>query len=86
MTTVEHPAPPAPDRAAALAPAARPPLLSLVLIGAVFFWFLPQFTSIADVWTTVRAMTWLAGRRPGARRDLEPRDLPVRRWSRPCPG
>ena len=30
------------------------PVLSLALIGAVFFWFLPQFTSIADVWTTVR--------------------------------
>ena len=24
----------------------------------VFVWFLPQFTSIADVWTSVRAMTW----------------------------
>src|SRR3954469_23120122 len=34
-----------------------PPVLSLVLIGAVFFWFLPQFTSIADVWTTVRDMS-----------------------------
>jgi uncharacterized membrane protein YbhN (UPF0104 family) len=34
-----------------------PPLLSLVLIGAVFFWFLPQFTSIADIWTTVRDMS-----------------------------
>jgi uncharacterized protein (TIRG00374 family) len=34
-----------------------PPVLSLVLIGAVFFWFLPQFTSIADVWDTVRDMT-----------------------------
>lgn len=33
------------------------PLLSVVLVGAVFFWFLPQFTSIADVWTTVRDMT-----------------------------
>src|SRR3954469_15759650 len=34
-----------------------PPVLSLVLIGAVFFWFLPQFTSIADVWTSVRDMS-----------------------------
>ena len=36
-----------------------PPVLSLVLIGAVFFWFLPQFTSIADVWTTVHDMSGL---------------------------
>jgi putative heme transporter len=36
-----------------------PPVLSMVLIGAVFFWFLPQFTSIADVWTTVRDMSGL---------------------------
>src|SRR4051794_14617147 len=34
-----------------------PPVLSLVLIGAVFFWFLPQFTSIAAVWTVVRDMS-----------------------------
>ena len=56
MTTTQSPAPVAPDRK----PAWRrllPPALSLVLIGAVFFWFLPQFTSIADVWTTVRDMS-----------------------------
>ena len=34
------------------------PLLSVALIAAVFVWFLPQFTSVADVWTSVRAMTW----------------------------
>jgi uncharacterized protein (TIRG00374 family) len=34
-----------------------PPLLSLILIGAVFFWFLPQFTSLADIWTTVGDMS-----------------------------
>ncbi|MFD2089997.1 lysylphosphatidylglycerol synthase transmembrane domain-containing protein [Blastococcus deserti] len=34
------------------------PLLSVVLVVAVFFWFLPQFTSISAVWTSVRAMTW----------------------------
>jgi uncharacterized protein (TIRG00374 family) len=34
-----------------------PPVLSLVLIAAVFFWFLPQFASVADIWTTVRNMT-----------------------------
>ena len=28
------------------------------LLAAVFFWFLPQFTSIADVWTSVKSMTW----------------------------
>jgi uncharacterized membrane protein YbhN (UPF0104 family) len=35
------------------------PLLSVVLVVAVFVWFLPQFTSVADVWTSVRAMSWL---------------------------
>src|SRR3954470_20345818 len=34
------------------------PLLSIVLVAAVFFWFLPQFTSIADVWTSVKSMSW----------------------------
>jgi putative heme transporter len=34
------------------------PLLSVVLVVAVFWWFLPQFTSVADVWTSVRAMSW----------------------------
>ncbi len=33
------------------------PLLSVALIAAVFVWFLPQFTSLADVWTSVLAMT-----------------------------
>src|SRR6476620_3344024 len=58
MTTAQTAAPPTPDRK----PVWRrllPPVLSLVLIGAVFFWFLPQFTSIADVWTTVRDMSGL---------------------------
>jgi uncharacterized membrane protein YbhN (UPF0104 family) len=35
------------------------PLLSVALIVAVFAWFLPQFTSISAVWTSVRAMTWV---------------------------
>jgi putative heme transporter len=35
------------------------PALSLVLVAAVFAWFLPQFTSLSDVWTSVRAMTWI---------------------------
>jgi uncharacterized membrane protein YbhN (UPF0104 family) len=36
-----------------------PPLLSLALVAAVFFWFLPQFTSISDVWRSVQAMSGL---------------------------
>ncbi|TQN41165.1 uncharacterized protein (TIRG00374 family) [Blastococcus colisei] len=35
------------------------PALSLALVVAVFAWFLPQFTSLSDVWTSVRAMTWI---------------------------
>jgi uncharacterized membrane protein YbhN (UPF0104 family) len=34
------------------------PALSIALVIAVFVWFLPQFTSIADVWTSVRDMSW----------------------------
>src|SRR4051812_33753268 len=33
------------------------PLLSLALVGAVVFWFLPQFTSLADVWAAVQGMS-----------------------------
>ena len=35
------------------------PVVSLALVGGVFFWFLPQFTSVADVWDSVRAMSWV---------------------------
>jgi len=35
------------------------PLLSVALLVAVFAWFLPQFTSLADVWASVRSMTWV---------------------------
>jgi putative heme transporter len=60
MTTVESPVPTEVPRSRArgwrrwLGPA-----LSLVLVAAVFGWFLPQFTSISAVWTSVRAMTWV---------------------------
>jgi uncharacterized membrane protein YbhN (UPF0104 family) len=35
------------------------PALSVALLVAVFVWFLPQFTSVADVWTSVRSMSWV---------------------------
>jgi putative heme transporter len=35
------------------------PLLSLALVVAIFWFFLPQFTSISDVWKSIQAMTWL---------------------------
>jgi uncharacterized membrane protein YbhN (UPF0104 family) len=35
------------------------PALSVVLVAAVFVWFLPQFTSLSEVWTSVRAMSWV---------------------------
>jgi len=35
------------------------PLFSLAIVVAVFWYFLPQFTSISAVWTSVRAMSWL---------------------------
>ncbi|MGY1617183.1 YbhN family protein [Geodermatophilus sp. SYSU D00691] len=33
------------------------PVFSLVLVVAVFVWFLPEFTSISDVWASVAAMS-----------------------------
>ncbi|MGY1740833.1 MULTISPECIES: lysylphosphatidylglycerol synthase transmembrane domain-containing protein [unclassified Blastococcus] len=35
------------------------PLLSAALLAAVFVWFLPQFTSLSEVWSSITAMTWL---------------------------
>ena len=35
------------------------PVFSIVLLVAVFVWFLPQFTSMADVWDSVRSMSWV---------------------------
>jgi uncharacterized membrane protein YbhN (UPF0104 family) len=36
-----------------------PPLVSLAIVGLVFWKFLPQFTSLSAVWSSVTAMTWL---------------------------
>jgi putative heme transporter len=36
-----------------------PGVLSLAIVIGVFWYFLPQFTSISDVWTEIRSMTWL---------------------------
>src|SRR3954465_15768511 len=36
-----------------------PPAPSGVLVAAVFFWFLPQFTSISAIWVSVRSMSAL---------------------------
>jgi uncharacterized protein (TIRG00374 family) len=33
--------------------------VSLALVIGVFWFFLPQFTSISKVWSTIQAMTWL---------------------------
>ncbi|HEY7050215.1 MAG TPA: YbhN family protein [Jatrophihabitantaceae bacterium] len=33
------------------------PLTSIVIVVAVFWYFLPQFTSVSDVWDSVRSMT-----------------------------
>ncbi|MGY1609624.1 MULTISPECIES: lysylphosphatidylglycerol synthase transmembrane domain-containing protein [unclassified Geodermatophilus] len=59
MTAVAPQAPPArPPRRTPLWRRVLTPLLSLALVGAVFFWFLPQFTDLSDVWAAVRAMSW----------------------------
>jgi uncharacterized membrane protein YbhN (UPF0104 family) len=36
-----------------------PGVISLVIVVGVFWYFLPQFTSIADIWTEIHEMTWL---------------------------
>jgi uncharacterized membrane protein YbhN (UPF0104 family) len=54
MTTTEHDSPP---RRRPLWRRLLGPAFSLVLVAAVYFWFLPQFTSLADVWASVQAMT-----------------------------
>src|SRR3954468_10908897 len=58
MTTTEDPAPPERQQ--------RPlwrrvlgPAFSVALLVAVFVWFLPKFTSITDVWTSVLSMSWV---------------------------
>src|SRR4051794_12718552 len=58
MTTVEMPSPTEPHRKP-LWRRLLPPALSVVLVAAVFFWFLPQFTSISAVWVSVRSMSAL---------------------------
>jgi uncharacterized membrane protein YbhN (UPF0104 family) len=34
-------------------------LVSLAIVVAIFWYFLPQFTSISAVWSSIKAMTWL---------------------------
>ena len=58
MTTVEMPSPTEPHRKP-LWRRLLPPALSVVLVAAVFFWFLPQFTSISAIWVSVRSMSAL---------------------------
>lgn len=36
-----------------------PPLISLAIVALVFWYFLPQFTSLSEVGRSVRSMTWL---------------------------
>src|SRR3954449_6621422 len=58
MTTVEMPSATEPHPKP-LWRRVLPPALSVVLVGAVFFWFLPQFTSISAIWVSVRSMSAL---------------------------
>lgn len=36
-----------------------PGVISLAIVVAVFWYFLPQFTSLSEVWSAIRSMTWL---------------------------
>src|SRR3954449_1529791 len=57
MTTTDNPAPPQ-RRQRPLWRRVLGPAFSVALLVAVFAWFLPKFTSLTDVWTTVLSMTW----------------------------
>src|SRR3954452_2241682 len=57
MTTLEHDSPPR-GRGTPLWRRLIGPAFSLVLVAAVYLWFLPQVTSLADVWASVTAMSW----------------------------
>src|SRR4051812_36186302 len=59
MATVEHVPVPTVKRPKPLWRRLLGPLFALVLIAAVFVWFLPQFTSLSAVWASVQAMTAL---------------------------
>jgi uncharacterized protein (TIRG00374 family) len=34
-------------------------LVSVAIVVAVFWYFIPQFTSVSDIWSSIQAMTWL---------------------------
>jgi putative heme transporter len=59
--------PPPPSAASPVAPRKNrtllrrvlPGVVSLAIVIAVFWYFLPQFTSLSDVWADIQAMTWL---------------------------
>jgi uncharacterized membrane protein YbhN (UPF0104 family) len=59
MATVEHVELTAAKRPKPLWRRLLGPLFALVLIAAVFVWFLPQFTSLSAVWASVQAMSGL---------------------------
>jgi uncharacterized membrane protein YbhN (UPF0104 family) len=42
-----------------LAKRVLPGLISLAIVVGVFWYFLPKFTSLSDVWSEIRSMTWL---------------------------
>ncbi|MGY1686911.1 YbhN family protein [Geodermatophilus sp. SYSU D00867] len=59
MTAVAPQAPPGrPPKRKPVWRRVLPPLLSVALVAAVFFWFLPQFTSLSAVWSAVEGMSW----------------------------
>jgi uncharacterized membrane protein YbhN (UPF0104 family)/membrane-associated phospholipid phosphatase len=53
----EQTAAPAPGRARSRLRRVAPALVSLVIVVAVFWFFLPQFTSLSSVWDSVRGMS-----------------------------
>jgi uncharacterized protein (TIRG00374 family) len=34
-------------------------LVSVAIVVAVFWYFIPQYTSVSDIWSSIQAMTWL---------------------------
>ncbi len=59
MTTTIQAPPAMPSRRRLRLRTVLAPLLSVALIIGVFWFFLPQFTSMSAVWSSIRSMTWI---------------------------
>jgi len=59
VTGTSAPSTAAPRRGQQLVRRVLPGLISLAVVVAVFWYFLPKFASVSQVWAEIRSMTWL---------------------------